>query len=183
MDRALVEARRRVVVAVLGLADFGAGFLAVDFRPTRVTVARLTFLVGLADFRAGFLGARLVAEARLTLPFFAVLFLGTRVLLTAFRAFFATAVTASPTAVPAVTVKILAPSKPALAVSTTTAPVSTARSLAPSNPALAVSTTTAPVSTTADVTVLRMPSLSVSIAAPFRIDSIFAFRTNWGNGE
>jgi hypothetical protein len=173
-----------VVVAVLiALTDFRAGFLAVDFRPTRVTVARLTFLVDLADFRAGFLAGRVVAEARLTIPFFAVLFLGTGLLLTAFRAFFATAVPVSPMAVPAVTAKSLAPSKPALAVSRTTAPVSTARSLAPSNPALAVSKTTAPVLTTADVTVLRMPSLSVSIAAPFRIDSIFAFRTNRGKGE
>src|SRR5262245_64997773 len=113
---------------------------------------RLTaFPFALADFRAGFLRAVLRAAVRLapvTLRFglglAAFLFLVGFFLLTTFRAFFATAVTAPPTALPALTAKPFAPSKPALAVSATTAPVPT----------------------TASFAIVRMPPLSFSAICP-----------------
>src|SRR5262245_21708730 len=78
---------------------------------------RLTaFPFALADFRAGFLRAVLRAAVRLapvTLRFglrlAAFFFLVGFFLLTTFRAFFATAVTAPPTALPALTAKPFAP--------------------------------------------------------------------------
>jgi hypothetical protein len=101
-------------------------------------VDRLTvFPLALADFAAGFLRAVLRAAVRLApvalrfgLRLAAFLFLAGFFLLTTFRAFFATAVTAPPTALPALTAKPFAPSKPALAVSATTAPVPTTASFA-----------------------------------------------------
>jgi hypothetical protein len=122
------DARRLAVLRVeelrrVFLADLRAGFLAADFFAVRreLAEARTRFVLTFP---------RLLADA--------FLFLGARLLLIAFRAFFATVDTASPTALPALT----------------------ARSLAPSMPAFAVSTTAAPVPTTAAVAVLRMPSLS-----------------------
>jgi hypothetical protein len=101
-------------------------------------VDRLTaFRLALKDFRAGFLRTCLRAAVRFapvalrfSLRLAAVLFLVVFFLLTTFRAFFATAVTAPPTALPALRAKPLAPSKPALAVSATTAPVPTTASFA-----------------------------------------------------
>jgi hypothetical protein len=91
------------------LVAFRGARLTLDFRPAGfAVVARLTFAFALRDFPAGFLAvdfrpARLVAVVRPTLPFLAALFLGGRLLLTTFRAFFATSLTATPTAFPAVT--------------------------------------------------------------------------------
>jgi hypothetical protein len=129
------------------------------------------FLLTLGDFCTGRLPAVLRGAVRcapvrfrdaLAFLVFDGFFLVMRLRLTTFLVFFATALTASPTALPAVI----------------------ARPFAPSNPALAVSATAAPVLATAAFAVVSIPPLACfAICPPCQLRLIFAASTNEGNGQ
>jgi hypothetical protein len=126
LARPVFAAAVRFDFALLRGGFFTADFLAVPLRETAANALRLVRPVPFLPFEEAF-------------------FFGERRLLTALRALFATVDTASPTALPAVT----------------------AKSLAPLRPALAVSTTAPPVSTTASFTLVSMVSFSFPIVPPY----------------
>jgi hypothetical protein len=150
-----------------------AGAIGVFTHGDRLHLDRFADLaLVLAVFRAGFLRTvfrdavrRVGVEvrfARIAFLFLTIFFLVAGLRLTAFLTFFATALTAPPTALPAVTAKPFAPSKPALAVSATAAPVPT----------------------TAAFAVPMMPPLALAICPPFSNSSlIFVAEANGSNGQ